>query len=136
MSRHHQSQLTNFENTTLMLLIGWVPILAVSLLLGEPLLSPQVSTVGWVVLVISGVSNVLGLIAINYIFANMKAYVAGNLLLTEGVIALGIGFWLYHEVPTVPALIGAAIILGCGYALSVIDAKSDRLEAVQSEVVS
>lgn len=136
MSRHQPKQLSNFENTTLMLLVGWAPILVVSLVLGEPLLASNVSPIAWVALVISAISNVVGLIGINFVFQNLKAYVAGNLLLTESVFAIIVGYLIYHEVPTPAALLGAVIILVCGYAVSAIDARGDRLEAAQLEGIS
>jgi drug/metabolite transporter (DMT)-like permease len=43
------------------------------------------------------------------------------LLLAEGVFALGIGLSVYGEIPQAMSLIGAAIILGCAGAISLID---------------
>jgi drug/metabolite transporter (DMT)-like permease len=88
----------------------------------------------WFGFVMSVVLNVAGLIAINYVFANLKAYVAGNLLLLEGVFALIVGFVGYKEVPAISSFFGAAIIMACAYAVSAIDSRGDRLEAAQAAI--
>ncbi len=134
MSRYHPKRFSNYQNTTLLLLTAWVPLFVVSRWRGEPLVPHHISMMGWTGLVVSSVLNVLALYLINYVFGHLKAYVAGNIFLLEGVFALAVGFVLYHEVPTVLALVGAGIILACAYGISLIDARSGGLEAAQSEI--
>lgn len=129
MSRLHSRDSTNFQNTTILLLIGWIPLLGLSLLLREPQGFGHVTTSGWIGLGMSSILNVAGLYAINYIFIELKAYVAGNILLLEGVIALLVGLLLYGEMPPAGALLGGVIILVCGYAISFIDRNPVSLEA-------
>jgi hypothetical protein len=64
--------------------------------------------VAWIGLAASVITNIVGMVMINYVFANMKAYVAGNIFLLEGVFALVIGRALYSEVPGARELFGAA----------------------------
>ncbi len=130
MSRFHSARFSNAQNTTVLLLLGWIPLLALSLLAGEPLVPRHVSAAAWFALGISAVLNVAGLMLINYVFASLKAYVAGNLLLLEGVFALIVGLALYAERPTGIELVGAALILGCAYAISALDARGNRKEPV------
>jgi drug/metabolite transporter (DMT)-like permease len=134
MSRLHNKRLDNFQHTTILLAIGWVPLLVMSVGLGEQLVPTHVTPAAWVGLVVSAVLNIVGLYLINYVFEHLRAYVAGNWLLLEGVFALLIGLSLYGEVPTATELVGATVILACAYVISLMDARKDRLEAAQSEV--
>jgi len=136
LSRYHPKSFSNYQNTTLILLLTWIPLFIVSMALHEPVIPQHISMSGWIGLGMSSVLNVVGLFLINYVFGHLKAYVVGNLLLLEGVFATVIGFCLYGEIPSVMALAGAAVILGCAYAISAIDARGDRLEAAQLEGVS
>ncbi|MDB5178995.1 MAG: hypothetical protein JWN01_938 [Patescibacteria group bacterium] len=124
MSRYHRPVFNNYQNTTILLLLGWIPLFIISLALGEPLALAHVSAVAWIGLALSVVLNVVSLVAINYIFAHLKAYVAGNILLLEGVFALVVGLMFYGEVPAPLELAGAVIILGCAYVISALDAHS------------
>ncbi len=126
MSRYHPKGFSNFQNTTLLLLVAWIPLFLISVGLHEPLIPPHVTAAGWIGLVVSSVLNVAGLYMINYIFGHLKAYVAGNLLLLEGVFALFIGLILYGETPASGALAGAVIILGCAFAISLIDGRGEK----------
>jgi drug/metabolite transporter (DMT)-like permease len=127
MSRMHPQRFTNMQNTTIVLLTAWIPLLVLSLILHESQTFSHASLEGWVGLGLSAILNVSALYGINYVFSNLKAYVAGNLLLLEGVFALAIGFLLYGEVPTLLALEGAVIILVCGFAISQIDKHTEQL---------
>jgi drug/metabolite transporter (DMT)-like permease len=134
MSRYHRKTFSIYQNTTLLLLVGWVPLFIVSMLNHEPLLSHHITVAGWVGLALSAIFNVVILYLINFVFSHMKAYVAGNLLLLEGVFAAVIGFFAYGEIPTVLALLGAAIILLSGYMISVIDGHDEFKSAASSAV--
>jgi drug/metabolite transporter (DMT)-like permease len=126
MGRLHPKQATNLQSTALILVIGWIPVMVVSLLVGEALLPEHVTPAGWVALAISAVQNLAGLYLINYVFKHLKAYVVGNLLLLEGVFAVALGWLIYGEVPTAGVWAGAAIIIVCGYAISLIDARREQ----------
>ena len=128
MSRYHRKSFSIYQNTTLLLLVGWVPLFAVSIASHEPIFPTHVTISGWVGLACSSVFNVVILYLINYVFSHLKAYVAGNLLLLEGVFALIIGFLVYGEVPTGVAMAGAGIILICGFMISMVDGRGKRPE--------
>lgn len=136
LSRYHPKQNTNAQNTTVLLLVGCVPALAISLALHESIIPTHVTPVAWIGLFASSVLNVIGLFVINYVFQHLKAYVAGNLFLLEGVIALVVGYVLYREVPPLTAVFGAIIILICAYGVSYFDQKRDRLVASESELLA
>lgn len=48
---------------------------------------------------------------VNYGFQHVKPFLANNILALETVIALGIGFFLYQELLSLPELIGSLFIL-------------------------
>jgi len=97
MSKMHNKTRSNFENTTILLLIGWIPVFILSTIRHEALIPHSVSLVAIVGLLLSSLSNIVGLYAINYVFGNIKAYVAGNIFLLECVFALVFGLLLYGE---------------------------------------
>jgi drug/metabolite transporter (DMT)-like permease len=79
------------------------------------------------------VMNVVSLLLLNYTINRLKGYVVGNWLLLEGVFAVIIGLLLYGEVPTAVSLVGAALIVGSALAISLIDARRNRLESAGLE---
>lgn len=85
-------------------------------------------------LLVSSILNVAGLVATNYVFTNLKAYVAGNLLLMEGVFALAVGWIIYGEKPVSMEIVGAAIILLCAVAISSIDRSENRAVLPESDL--
>jgi drug/metabolite transporter (DMT)-like permease len=111
MSRMHAKQRNNFENTTILLLISWIPLFIISMVQREGLLPHDVSLVAIVGLVLSVIANIAGLYAINYVFANLKAYVAGNILLLEGVFSLLLGFMFYSEPIVAGVVLGGLLIV-------------------------
>lgn len=129
LARLHPPRMSNYQNTTLLLLLGWIPLFALSLLAGEPLVPSHVSARAWFGLAISSVLNIVGLVLINYVFTSLKAYVAGNLLLLEGIFAALVGFLLYGETIGGRELAGAAVLLGCAYAVSTVEGRGARRES-------
>jgi drug/metabolite transporter (DMT)-like permease len=123
LSKSHHSSMSNVQSTTILLLLGWIPAFVLSLAHGEAFNVGQVTWQGWVGLTMSSVLNVVGLMAVNYVFAHMKAYVAGNIFLVEGVFSSVLGLVFYHELPTATGMIGALIIVACALGISLIDAK-------------
>jgi len=121
MSRMHKKSRNNYENTTIILLLGWVPLFLISLFRHEQLIPDSVSMIAAVGLIVSSVQNVVGLYAINYVFTNLKGYVAGNILLLEGVFAIVLGYILYDEKLTWSLTVGGLIIMGCAFAINQIE---------------
>jgi O-acetylserine/cysteine efflux transporter len=130
--RQQSKRFSNDQHTTIMLLVSWIPVFAVSMWQGEALVPAHVSPAGWIGLVMASAFNIAGIFGLNYVFGHLKAYVVGNLLLLEGVFAVVIGFLFYGEVPGPRVLLGAVVILGCAYMISFIDARANRLEAAQT----
>lgn len=111
MSRMHDPKRNNFENTTALLLVSWIPLLAISLIRHESLLPHSLSLQAGVGLTLSVITNIAGLYAINYVFTNLKAYVAGNILLLEGVFSLLLGLLFYSEPIVWSVVLGGLIVV-------------------------
>jgi drug/metabolite transporter (DMT)-like permease len=111
MSRMHDKKRNNFENTTILLLVSWVPLLILSIIQREGILPHNLSPVAILGLVLSVVANIAGLYAINYVFTNLKAYIAGNILLLEGVFSLILGLLLYDEPIVGSVVLGGLIVV-------------------------
>lgn len=125
MARMHPKHANNYQNTAIVLSFGWLVPFVLILLSGDALLPSHVTSLAWIGLAASVVTNILGLYMINYVMTNMKAYVAGNIFLLEGVFALLIGLIFYSEVPTLVEIVGASIIVGCAYMLALKEHKSE-----------
>jgi drug/metabolite transporter (DMT)-like permease len=136
MSRVHPKHFSNRQNTIMLLLVSWIPLLVISLARGESQTLSHVTAVSLLGLVLSAIMNVVGLYVTNYVFANLKAYVAGNIFLLDGVFAALLGFFLYGEIPAPLALLGAGIIVACAYMISLIDMQANRLEAAPAPEAS
>jgi drug/metabolite transporter (DMT)-like permease len=118
MVRYHKAKMTNFQNTTLLLCFAWIAPLVAILLTKGKFIPNHFTTLAVVGLVLSSILNVVNLYLLNYIFSNLKGYVAGNVLLLEGVFALIIGFLFYNESANFMQLLGAIIILATAYVIS------------------
>lgn len=128
MARMHDKKRNNFENTTILLLLGWVPIFIISLLLHESII-PRDITVGSVVgLILAAVFNVVNLYGANYVFNNMKAYVAGNIILLETIWASMFGLILFSEPVTMSIAAGGLLIIACALAINRIDNKNEEVQ--------
>lgn len=106
LSRKHRSGMSNYQNTTILLLMGWVPAFVLSLARKESLNLSQVSASGWFGPAMATVLNVARLVATNYVFIHMKAYLAGNILLLRGFL---FRFWacsFMDRFQVVPVLLG------------------------------
>lgn len=129
LSRKHPKASNKYQDAVIVLSFGWlVPLIAV-LASGEGLWPQHITMVAWVGLIASVVTNVVGMVMINYVFAHMKAYVAGNIFLLEGVIALVIGRILYSESPSWWELVGAVVIIVCAYMVARKDRKGQTIAA-------
>lgn len=125
LSRMHGKNKNNFENTTILLLIAWIPIFILAIFDGG-ILPQAVTAKSIAVLLISSVLNIVLIYLINYVFNVLKAYVVGNLLLLESVFAIIIGFILYGEEPSIGALTGGGIIIGCAFVINRIESRGAK----------
>ena len=79
-------------------------------------------------LMLSAIFNILNLYLLNYIFSNLKGYVAGNILLLEGVFALAIGAVFYSETVGVFQILGALLILLAAYVISYFERDEKQID--------
>ncbi len=128
MVRYHRTKMTNFQNTTLLLCFAWiVPFIAI--LLGKDGFFPGHLTLNAIIgLLLSAIFNILNLYLLNYIFSNLKGYVAGNILLLEGVFALAIGAVFYSETVGLFQIIGALLILLAAYVISYFEREEKQID--------
>ena len=131
MSRMHNKDKNNYENTTILLLIGWIPLFLISIIHHEHIIPQSITLVAILGLILSSVQNVVGLYATNYVFTNLKGYVAGNILLLEGLFALTIGYFLYDEKVTWALAIGGLIITACALAINQVERKRSNANELE-----
>ncbi|MFZ2513074.1 MAG: DMT family transporter [Candidatus Saccharimonadales bacterium] len=127
LSRKHPKSSNKYQDAVIVLGFGWIVPFVALLLTEESIVPGHITMVAWIGLVASVITNIVGMVMINYVFANMKAYVAGNIFLLEGVFALVIGRALYNEVPGARELFGAAVILTCAYIVAQKDRKGQTV---------
>jgi len=131
MVRYHPKKLNNFHNTTLILSFSWVVPLILILSSGEQILPKNLSQVALFGLLASVIFNIIGLYTLNYVFKNLKAYVAGNILLLEGVFAIIIGFLFYNERLNIEEIIGALLIVFCAYMISRLSLRQQKVNGTK-----
>ncbi len=123
MVRLHNKKYTNYQNTAIILAFSWLVPLITLLVQHKRLWPAHVSLEAYIGLGISIVLNVANLFFLNYIFSNLKAFVAGNILLLEGVFALIIGYLFFNEGVDLLQMVGVLIILGSTVAVSYMEYK-------------
>ena len=123
MVRLHNKKYTNYQNTAIILAFSWLVPLITLLVQHKRLWPAHVSLEAYIGLGISIVLNVANLFFLNYIFSNLKAFVAGNILLLEGVFALIIGYIFFNEGVDLLQMVGVLIILGSTVAVSYMEYK-------------
>ncbi len=123
MVRLHNKKYTNYQNTAIILAFSWIVPLITLLVQHKRLWPSHVSLEAYIGLSISIVLNVANLFFLNYIFSNLKAFVAGNILLLEGVFALIIGYIFFNEGVDLLQMVGVLIILGSTVAVSYMEYK-------------
>lgn len=128
MARMHNKKRNNYENTTILLLLGWVPVFIISLLLHESIVPHNLTTGSIAGLILAAVFNVINLYGANYVFNHMKAYVAGNILLLETVWASVLGLVLFSEPVTIAIMSGGFVIIACALAINKIDNRSEETQ--------
>ena len=111
MVRYHKTKISNFQNTTLLLTFAWIIPFCFIFFRHENFIPSHISTNAAIGMVLSSIFNVINIYLLNYIFVNLKGYVAGNILLLEGVFALFIGAVFYSENVSALQYLGASLIL-------------------------
>lgn len=127
MVRYHPKRMTNFQNTTLMLSFAWMIPLVYMVIISQPIMPGSITVIALIGLMASAIFNIFGLYILNYIFKNLKGYVAGNILLLEGVFALIIGTLFYGEVTALTQLVGALLIAGCAVVVAKIESQPSAM---------
>lgn len=110
--RKYQTKLlNNVEITQIQLFIAFIFIFVASLLMNEglPINNWNVNT--FLIIVLSGLANVLMIFFTNYGFEHVKTSIAANILTLEMFFALLIGLLLYQEIPSLKESLGGILIL-------------------------
>lgn len=99
--------------------LGFTP-LAVALLIGLPFVVmdfvvPTVSDLP--VILINGVFLCIGIVGVSVGFRMAAAAVVSPFMYTEIIWALLFGYFLFSDIPEIAMIIGAIIIMGCGFYL-------------------
>lgn len=131
MVRFHKKEMNTYQHTTIILCFSWIIPLIYMFTQGDTLIPDSITLKASIGLLLSSTLNVLGLFLVAYVFTNLKAYVAGNVLLLDGVFAVLIGYIVYNESYNSKQFIGAAIIILCAIAISRIDSKLESTNELQ-----
>lgn len=110
--RWHSDHFNNKESTVFMFFFGALFLLAMSVVMGEPV--PHLSDFTFpIVFALLGAAafNVANLYLTNYGFERVKVGVAGNIITLEVVFALLYGVILFQEVPALREVIGGVLVL-------------------------
>ncbi len=129
MVRYHPKSLTNIQNTTLLFSFGWMPMLVLMLVDRQSIMPARIHVVALVGLLFSVIFNISGVYVLNHIFKHLKAHVASNILLLEGVFALVIGYMFYGEKLSPAELLGTALIVASTLALSMMSIRTKESAA-------
>jgi drug/metabolite transporter (DMT)-like permease len=110
--RKYQTKLlNNVEITQALLFFAFIFIFTASLLAKEGLPVSNWNGSVFLIILLSGLANVLMIFFTNYGFEHVKTSIASNILTLEMVFAVIIGFMIYREVPGVKEIIGGALIV-------------------------
>jgi len=110
--RKYQTKLlNNVEITQMQLFIAFIFILIVSLLAQEgwPINNWNINV--FLIILLSGLANVLMIFFTNYGFEHIKTSIAANILTLEMFFAVLIGLMIYREIPSLKEIIGGVLIL-------------------------
>jgi drug/metabolite transporter (DMT)-like permease len=118
MVRHHPKTMSNVHNTTLILTFAWIPAFVLMLVSHQSIMPANLDRLAFIGFVFSVLLNISGVYVLNFIFSNLKGYVAGNILLLEGVFAFIVGYIAYGEKLNTGELAGAVIIMVCTVMIS------------------
>ena len=110
--RKYQTKLlNNVEITQIQLFFAFIFILIASLLTKEGLPVNNWGINVFLVILLSGLANVLMIFFTNFGFEHVKTSIASNILTLEMFFAVLIGLLIYKEVPGFKEIIGGALIL-------------------------
>ena len=110
--RKYQTRLlNNVEITQILLFIAFIFILIASLLMKEGLPVNNWNGSVFLIILLSGLANVLMIFFTNYGFEHVKTSIAANILTLEMFFAVLIGLIIYREVPGFKEIIGGVLIL-------------------------
>lgn len=110
--RKYQTKLlNNVEITQIQLFIAFIFILTASLLTREGLPVNNWGVNVILIVLLSGLANVLMIFFTNYGFEHVKTSIASNILTLEMFFAVLIGLLFYREVTNIKEIIGGALIL-------------------------
>lgn len=110
--RKYQTKLlNNVEITQIQLSIAFIFILAASLLMNEGLSINNWNVSVFLIILLSGLANVLMIFFTNYGFEHVKTSIAANILTLEMFFAVLIGLIIYREVPSIKEILGGILIL-------------------------
>lgn len=111
--------LNNKEIAVMIFFISTCLLCITSFLFGESFPSANsFSSVTIAVIILAGLFNVVNLFLTNYGFQKVNAVLASNLLMLEVIFAVGLGFFLYQEIPTIKEFIGGLLIVGSAYQMN------------------
>jgi drug/metabolite transporter (DMT)-like permease len=110
--RKYQTKLlNNVEITQIQLFIAFIFILIASLTMKEGLPINNWNVNVFLVILLSGLANVLMIFFTNYGFEHVKTSIAANILTLEMFFAVLIGLIIYREIPSIKEVSGGIFIL-------------------------
>ena len=110
--RKYQTKLlNNVEITQIQLFTAFFFILIASILMKEGLPINNWNINVFLIILLSGLANVLMIFFTNYGFEHIKTSIAANILTLEMFFAVLIGLLIYREIPNLKEIIGGALIL-------------------------
>lgn len=125
----HSENLNNYELSTAGLFFQTLPLIIISVIVGEGM--PQ-SSWDWgivLVLLIAGVANIFNINLSNYGFSKVKNIVAGNILTLEVVFGALFGYLLYREVLTMKEVLGGLFIVASVIGMNRLTYRNSKIKA-------
>jgi drug/metabolite transporter (DMT)-like permease len=126
MVRLHNKKYSNYQNTVIVLAFSWIIPLLTLIYQHKNIWPSSVSVEAYIGLFVSIVLNIANLFLLNFIFTNLKAFLAGNILLLEGVFALIIGYIFFNEKVDLIQMIGVLIILSSAVGVAYLEEKNSN----------
>jgi len=110
--RKYQTKLLdNVEITQIQLFIAFIAVLIASIFAREGLPINNWNINIFLVVLLSGLANVLMIFFTNYGFEHVKTSIASNILTLEMFFAVLIGLSFYREIPSLKEIFGGVLIL-------------------------
>jgi drug/metabolite transporter (DMT)-like permease len=115
----HSELLNDYEITFLTLSVGFLVMLVLSFVHGDGVPVSNWNPVVVLVILITGLFNIMITFLLNYGYEVMAAVVANNLLMLQAVFTTILGVLFYAEFPTIQGLIGGALIIISAIAINI-----------------